>query len=127
MQAGWVAGLMVAGSAAATGWLLTSYPLDTAATLVGLVGGVPGLAGLFLAWTAHTVGDREAATDGGVDLDGIASRLAVAVGAQWAAEAGVRRLNDPYPLPVRWEPAEAALTDDWAALTRLAAQSTAAA
>jgi hypothetical protein len=55
-----------------------------------------------------------------VDLAGVADRLAVAVGAQWAAEAGMRRLNDPYPLPVRWEPAEAAMSDDWAALVRLA-------
>jgi hypothetical protein len=33
----------------------------------------------------------------------VADQLAIAVGAQWKAEAAVRRLNDPYPLPVSWD------------------------
>jgi hypothetical protein len=119
LRSGWIAGLLVAGSVATTGWLLTRYRLDTAATVVGLVGGVPGLAGLFLAWTAYRDGGRDAASSG-VDLAGITNQLAVAVGHQWTGEAGLRRLNDPYPLPVRWEPADPALTDDWSALSRLA-------
>ena len=32
---------------------------------------------------------------------------------QWEAEAELRRLNDPHPLPVSWEPAAADLVEDW--------------
>src|SRR5258708_3914164 len=51
-------------------------------------------------------------------LAGIADQLAEAVNAQWEAEAGVRRLNDPYPLPVSWEAADASLADGWDVLVR---------
>ena len=50
----------------------------------------------------------------------VADQLAVAVGAQWNAEAAMRRLNDPYPLPVSWAAADASLTDSWDSLVRLA-------
>ncbi len=50
----------------------------------------------------------------------VADQLAVAVGAQWNAEATVRRLNDPYPLPVSWAAADASLTDSWNSLVKLA-------
>ena len=50
----------------------------------------------------------------------MANQLAVAVGAQWAAEVAVRRLNDPYPLPVSWNAADASLTDGWDVLVKLA-------
>ena len=49
-----------------------------------------------------------------------ADQLAIAVGAQWEAEARIRRLNDPYPLPVSWTAADTTLTDDWDLLERLA-------
>ena len=51
----------------------------------------------------------------------VADRMAIAVGVQWNAEAAVRRLNDPYPLPVSWEAADVSLTDPWDSLTKLAA------
>jgi NACHT domain len=53
-------------------------------------------------------------------LGQVADQLAVAVGVQWEAEASVRRLNDPYPLPVSWGPANASLTDSWESLVKLA-------
>ncbi|MGW5974358.1 NACHT domain-containing protein [Streptomyces sp. NPDC055186] len=56
----------------------------------------------------------EAAAEGG--LGQIADHLAVAVRRQWEAEARVRRLNDPYPLPVSWTPVQADLAEDWARL-----------
>ena len=51
----------------------------------------------------------------------VADQLAAAVGDQWSAEAAVRRLNDPYPLPVSWVAADASLTDAWDLLVKLAA------
>ena len=50
----------------------------------------------------------------------VADQLAIAVGAQWKAEADMRRLNDPYPLPVSWGAADASLTDAWDSLVKLA-------
>jgi len=50
----------------------------------------------------------------------VADQLAVAVGTQWTAEAAMRRLNDPYPLPVSWAAADASLTDSWDSLVKLA-------
>jgi NACHT domain len=55
-----------------------------------------------------------------VDLPAVADRLAIAVKSQWDAEAEWRRLNDPYPMQVRWGPADTDLVAGWSALTRLA-------
>jgi NACHT domain len=46
-------------------------------------------------------------------LDQAAEDLAVAVQEQWRDEEKFRRLQDPFPLPVRWTRANAAVTDHW--------------
>src|SRR6266540_1158478 len=46
-------------------------------------------------------------------LDQVADQLAIAVGRQWEAEARLHRLNDPSPLPVAWQPADASLVEGW--------------
>ncbi|WP_007515083.1 NACHT domain-containing protein [Pseudofrankia saprophytica] len=103
----------------------------TAVTVV--VVGVPGSAadwvtvvgapfvppGLYLAWAAYQANRREAAA-GALDLAGVADQLAIAVRRQWEHEVGLRRLNDPYPLPVRWIPADSDLVQQWESLVRLA-------
>ena len=66
------------------------------------------------------VPSRDAARARDPGLPGLADQLAAAIGAQWEEEARVRRLNDPYPLPVSWGPAAASLADDWETLVRLA-------
>ena len=73
--------------------ILAEYPTDRS----GAVGSGPGL------------------------LPRIADELAAAVGRQWAREAAMRRLNDPYPLPVSWTAAAADLAAPWESLTELAA------
>ena len=73
------------------------YHLGVAATLVAILGGLPGL---YLAWAAYR--DSQAKGDA-LTLAEIANQLAAAVDAQWRAEAALRRLNDPYPLPVSWD------------------------
>ena len=50
----------------------------------------------------------------------VVGQLAVAVGTQWDAEARARGLNDPYPLPVSWAPADPSLTDAWEVLVEQA-------
>ncbi|MEU1466372.1 hypothetical protein ABZ467_38420 [Streptomyces sp. NPDC005727] len=46
--------------------------------------------------------------------------LAIAVKNQWDNEAVVRRVNDPYPLPVAWRSADPELAETWEMLTALA-------
>lgn len=49
-----------------------------------------------------------------------ADDLAFAVKRQWEKEVALRRLNDPYPLPVRWQPAAPDVMEPWPSLVRLA-------
>lgn len=111
----WRAGLVylslaLAGAAGAL-WLVHERGLGVAATAASLL---PTLAPTYLAWAAFRSDRSEAAAEGG--LGQIADHLAVAVRRQWEAEARVRRLNDPYPLPVSWAPVHADLVEDWARL-----------
>ena len=84
------------------------------ALLIGI-----GLATLFVGFAAYLNSRANARTDD-LSLAYVADQLAVAVGAQWEAEAAVRRLNDPYPLPVSWVAADPSLTDSWDSLATLA-------
>ncbi|MFE4574167.1 helix-turn-helix domain-containing protein [Streptomyces chartreusis] len=54
-----------------------------------------------------------------------AEQLAALVTARWQREEEQRQVQDPFPLPVRWETAPEALTDHWANILRLPAQATA--
>ena len=55
-----------------------------------------------------------------LDLQSAADRLATAVGRDWSYEAEWRKVFDPYPLPVRWGPADTDLTAAWPTVVRLA-------
>ena len=80
-----------------------------------------GLPTLWVAWAAFRDTRRSGAAESGLGLLRIAAELAAAVGRQWGKEAAMRRLNDPYPLPVSWEAAAADLTAPWESLAELAA------
>jgi DNA-binding SARP family transcriptional activator/GTPase SAR1 family protein len=61
---------------------------------------------------------------GGADetsLDTAARQLAAAVRLQWEREEELRRVHDPFPLPVRWHAAPTGLTDHWANIARASA------
>jgi NACHT domain len=88
--------------------------LGVAATVVTVLLGGGAPAGLYLAWASY----RLQAVD--TDLETRADQLAKSVGRQWRHEAQVRRLNEPYPLPVSWSAADPVLTDSWESLTELA-------
>lgn len=61
-----------------------------------------GMPLLWLTWALFRDSRRDAGGDGGLSLAEVAGQFAIAVGAQWEAEAAVRRLNDLYPMPVSW-------------------------
>lgn len=54
----------------------------------------------------------------------LADELAHALERTWQSETSVRRLNDPYPLPVRWTPADPSLVDSWRDLVAVASAGT---
>jgi NACHT domain len=74
----------------------------------------------WLAWATFRVTARAGAEAPSADLRTLADQLAKAVDAQWKAEAAIRRLNDPYPIPVSWSAAEASLADSWDTLVTVA-------
>jgi hypothetical protein len=91
------------------------FRLGVAATVVSALVGGGSLAGLYLAWAAYREATRCPTT-----LAELANQLAHAVREQWEAEARIRRLYDPYPLPVSWSATDPVLTDSWSVLERLA-------
>jgi threonine/homoserine/homoserine lactone efflux protein len=75
-------------TAAAALVLAHVYHLGVPATLVALLGGLPGL---YLAWSAYRDDRRDADTGAVSSLAEVADQLARAVGSQWEAEAAIRR------------------------------------
>lgn len=89
-------------------------PGDMAGVLgfgAGVLSLLVGLVGTAIGWFAFRADRREYAEC--LELVKAADGLARAVRAQWAAETQVRRLNDPYPLSVPWQPAPADLVEPW--------------
>ena len=95
------------------------HHLDVAAVTI-LFAVSLGLPTLWVTWAAYRGPRRSGTLVNGLSMAQVADQLAVAVGAQWEAEAAVRRLNDPYPLPVSWAAADPSLTDPWESLVKLA-------
>ncbi|MFH8293035.1 NACHT domain-containing protein [Streptomyces sp. NPDC018059] len=79
------------------------------------VGILISVASLVLAWMSYRADRRESASVAGAA--GIADAFADAVRKEWEAEARLRRLNDPYALPVSWIAAPDELTEAWGDLT----------
>jgi len=89
--------------------------------LIGILAAVSiPLSGLWLTWVTVAKGAGSGAPATGLSAAQVADQIAVAVGKQWAVEAAVRRLNDPYPLPVSWDAADPSLADSWDSLVKLA-------
>ena len=91
-------------------WLTTlalahHHHLDATAVTILAAVSIP-LSALWLAWVTVAKGGGSGAQASSLSLAQVADQLAVAVGKQWAEEATVRRLNDPYPLPVSWSAAD---------------------
>jgi hypothetical protein len=107
---------LFAGTALGALFLANARHLGTASTLVAVLVGGGAPAGLYLAWATY----RDSGAKDSVDVRRVADEFAVVVREQWEEEAAARRLNDPYPLPVRWVPADPALVDSWQVIQELA-------
>ncbi|MEV0172143.1 NACHT domain-containing protein [Streptomyces sp. NPDC050803] len=106
--------LSVGGMAGAL-CIAVRFDLRMAETVAALL---PSVGGMYLSWATLRV-DRGDTSDGD-ELARLADRLAIAVRQQWESEARVRRLNDPYPLPVSWQAADPRFGESWALLRELA-------
>ncbi len=115
---------LVAGAVAAVGLIFVKLAhwgggasaedlLGVAGTAVGLVVGV---ASLCISWLGYRADRREHVDSLG--LAAMTDELALAVRTQWQAEARVRRLDEPYALPVPWRPAHADVVEPWDILVR---------
>ncbi|GAA3046019.1 hypothetical protein GCM10010448_31180 [Streptomyces glomeratus] len=111
---GWMYLLLSVAALTAGLVLAQCFDLGVAQTAAAAL---PTLAPGYLAWAAFHADRREAEP---VDVDKVLEQLAVAVRTQWDNEAAVRRINDPYPLPVGWEAVSGDLAEDWPRLTDLA-------
>ncbi|MFI1002070.1 NACHT domain-containing protein [Streptomyces galbus] len=106
-------GLVLVKSTHRGGTAGAEHLLGVAGTAVGLVVGV---ASLYISWLGYRADRSEHA--GSVGLPAMTDELASAVRSQWQAEAGVRRLHEPYALPVPWRPARTELVERWDTLVR---------
>jgi hypothetical protein len=93
------------------------WHLGVAGTVVTVLVGGGVLPTLYLTWATFRDSAQNTSQLGMAEL---ADQLAIAVDRQWAAEASVRRLNDPYPLPVSWSAADLGVADSWDVLQTLA-------
>jgi hypothetical protein len=98
------------------GWLelVRTHPWPSLAVF----GTIACLVALVQAWLERE--HRANVSVGDLDLVRVADRLAIAVRSEWNDEAARRQLNDPFAMPVRWDPCDPRLVADWPSLTRLA-------
>lgn len=80
---------------------------------------IVALAGLLLSTTPRAHEPRPGLS---ALLDQAAEDMALAVGQQWLAEERLHRLQDPFPLPVRWTTADTTITDHWVNIRMQSAQ-----
>ncbi len=72
--------------------------------------------GVIVVWTIRLSRDPPAP----IELRSMANQLATAVSSKWWFETERWHVLDPYPLPVRWIPADPDFLASWSAITRLA-------
>ena len=98
------------------GALLLLGDLDVGSQIAGIVGGVITALGLpvavYAAMVARNQASRSEAVEGSDRVDAAVGALEVSMTTQWEAEERIRRIHDPFPLPVRWQAADEVM-DHW--------------
>src|SRR5205814_4294414 len=82
-------------------------------TTVGTAFGVMVSVATLLTYRHNREKARDEAPDDRHRLMAAAAQLADVVGTQWREEEKLRRINDPFPLPVRWINAPENMFDHW--------------
>jgi hypothetical protein len=107
----WVCALL--GTALIFTW---AKDLNEVVKWASILGSFVALTSLLASFTPHTPQDPGAGH--AQRLDQATEDLAMAVQRQWRDEEKFRRLQDPFPLPVSWTAADAAVTDHWGNVSR---------
>ena len=105
---------LLLGTSATVLVLTVVYHLGVPATVISILIGLPGL---WLAWVPFRDSLRRTSE---LSAHEMVDKLAIAIKSQWKTEIEVWRVNEPYPLPVSWSPADSDLSDDWGQLQKLA-------
>ncbi|MFK0050433.1 NACHT domain-containing protein [Streptomyces sp. NPDC090741] len=115
--AGLLYAVVLAGALAVCSVLLGVDRVEDVGKVVGVFVALLGLPAVVIAAVRHNT-----STSGPppARLEDVADQLAQGIRQQWENEERVRRLNDPYPLPLEWEAAEADLVESWPLLLDLA-------
>lgn len=102
----------IAGSA-----LMWNHYRDDLAVAWTVIAGFVAVMAAAVSWARAGAGrKRPTMSVGAEQLADAAEGLARAVQQQWRAESDLRRLQDPWPLPVRWVTTSRSVMDYWAAV-----------
>jgi hypothetical protein len=112
-----VVGVLAVVAAAVSGWVWRrDATLASLNSLWALVSGVVGVLAPVVVWALRRRPSAVAGGGPGTAVDKAAEGLAVAVAQQWRAEERLRRLQDPWPLAVRWVSTRRPVVDHWQAI-----------
>ncbi|WP_047225095.1 MULTISPECIES: NACHT domain-containing protein [Protofrankia] len=110
----WVAVGLAVLAVAVTVVVWRTWDDALSAGVTGGIGLAVTVAGGWVAWAAYRKPPD-------LDLATVADQIADAVFKQWDGELRRRQIGDPHPLPVAWDPADAALTEEWSSIRQQAA------
>ncbi|MET8630009.1 NACHT domain-containing protein [Kitasatospora sp. NPDC004669] len=113
----WAGLLYLAVVAAGVGWYVLHFG-PTSSVLGSAVGALVALLGLPAALRGVLL--RGKAGSAPLPLETVADGLARSVRMQWEAEVKLRRLDDPYRLPISWTTADDDLVEPWPLLRDMA-------
>ncbi|MER6912570.1 NACHT domain-containing protein [Streptomyces sp. NPDC000594] len=106
----WTGAVVITGGVFAA--LVTARSLEFGNQVASILALLVSLAGLGIE-VVRGARAAQALRESPEDMRRTAAGLAEAVTEQWQEEARSRRLQDPEPLPLRWTPSEAHLSDHW--------------
>jgi hypothetical protein len=114
----WVlVGLLGVVAAGVSAWVWRRYStLESLNALWALFSGLVAVMTPFVVWARRGRPATPPGADPDTAVDMAAERLAAAVAQQWRDEERLRRLQDPWPLPVRWINTGRPVADHWQAI-----------
>ncbi|WP_052120464.1 NACHT domain-containing protein [Amycolatopsis sp. MJM2582] len=117
----WIVGLLLAAASIFASVELTRSTGFASASAIATLIGLPLTTVSCFAALVALRSRAESAASPKETPSGMADELAGVVYRQWDAEARLRRLYDPYPLPLTWKGAPPSLADSWDSLVAMAA------
>ncbi|MEU6260381.1 NACHT domain-containing protein [Streptomyces sp. NPDC047043] len=108
-----VFGTLAAALLGAAGWLWSAYSLGGLKSALEVVTGVVGLLSPFFVWALRGRQEDPSIGDAADRLQRALRSLSEDIGEIWEEGEQSRRLQDPWPLPVRWAATSRTVVDHW--------------